>query len=193
VLSPNILPDSGSSEGAPFTFSQGCASSLYYLFLMNNDDLAKQKVAQGGLTQMVGCAFAPQNTVMVRIVPRTICSTYGQRWCYLDLSHFVRSSEGQFTTCQPLILFRNWHSSSQASRLEWLEAFKFSRIHTRYTSHNSVAFCNSLSILGLGYITIISCSNSPDPCVMPSDHVLVPNTQDNGISCRCSPAVTLNI
>jgi brefeldin A-inhibited guanine nucleotide-exchange protein len=60
-----LAKHSGSSESAPF--SQGCASSLYNIFLMSND-LANQKVAQGGLTQ--GCAFALQNTVVVRIVPR---------------------------------------------------------------------------------------------------------------------------
>ena len=42
-------------------------------------DVAKQKVTQACLTQMVGCDFALKNTVLVRIVPRAICGQYRPR------------------------------------------------------------------------------------------------------------------
>jgi hypothetical protein len=90
---------SGSLESAPL--SQGHAS----IFLMSNG-LAKQKVAQAqaGPRADDGLCFraaAKYCSTVVRIVPRAICGTYGQRlqWCLVgSFSHLVRSSEGQFTT-----------------------------------------------------------------------------------------------
>ena len=70
-------------------------------------------------------------------------------------------------------------------RLNGSRPSSFSRMRTRYTSHNSVAFCNPLSILGLGFI-LMSCSNSPYPCVTNSDRVLIPKTTiflENIFSC----------
>jgi hypothetical protein len=67
-----------------------------------SNDLAKQKDAQGGLTQMVGCTFAPlKNTVVVRIALRA--SSAGFTWIF----HISSGVQGRFTTCQPLILFKN--------------------------------------------------------------------------------------